>query len=743
MSGTRGGFGRLLAMGVALALALLLLAAGEARAGKYAVAQCGWYAGADADWAETTGGAKFRPETFCVPPPGADPFAGTHLSSFTRDGQGTVSGNRFGRWRWVAPGGTVITALRGSWAHALRDGMQHRIGGVDGAGGFTPVLVAAASEPALAEFAIGFPNGALAVEDRLLCARGESNWCSTEPGSWSGARALTFTLEDIRPPAAGIGGELLAGGWRRGVQSAVVWGADVGAGLRYAETILDGARVGFTEFPCAKALIGGEWRATLMRPCGSEQVATQPLATTSLSDAPHLVIACVTDFAGNRECTAAHPVLVDNNPPAHPRSPQLAGGEGWRRGNDFDLSWTNPDQGLGSPIAGAGWRVTGPGGYDSGARFAAGREIAKLSDLTVPAPGAYVLRLWLRDEAGNEAPASALTVPLRFDDRPPAVAFAGAEGGAPPAQVTAEVEDPLAGPAAGQISYRRADSERWLELPTKLAPTAAGRASLVAAVPELDPGLYLFRAEASDAAGNTATTTLRADGTRMEVRVAAPVVAPKAKTRLFARLGRAARGGGDSLTVPFAATAPLSGRLIAADGEALAGRLLRVVSRPSRGALVTATRTAVRTGERGGFELSLPPGPSRQVSVVFAGEDGLEPARRSSLDLRVRSGVSLEATPTALATGETVTLSGRVEDRAAPIPRRGKLVAIQYREEETGRWRPVLVIRSDHDGRFQTRYRFRYVSGSAAIRLRATALAEERWPYAPGSSPPVTVRVGG
>ena len=88
-------------------------------------------------------------------------------------------------------------------------------------------------------------------------------------------------------------------------------------------------------------------------------------------------------------------------------------------------------------------------------------------------------------------------------------------------------------------------------------------------------------------------------------------------------------------------------------------------------------------------------------------------------------------------------LVGKVLSRGAPIPRRGKLVAIQYLEESTHRWRPVLVTRSDHHGRFRAHYRFRYVSGRAAIRLRATALAEERWPYAPGSSPPVTVRVQG
>ena len=61
----------------------------------------------------------------------------------------------------------------------------------------------------------------------------------------------------------------------------------------------------------------------------------------------------------------------------------------------------------------------------------------------------------------------------------------------------------------------------------------------------------------------------------------------------------------------------------------------------------------------------------------------------------------------------------------------------------THRWRPVLVTRTDHVGRFRAHYRFRYIAGTASIRLRATALAEERWPYAPGSSRPVTVRVSG
>jgi hypothetical protein len=335
-------------------------------------------------------------------------------------------------------------------------------------------------------------------------------------------------------------------------------------------------------------------------------------------------------------------------------------------------------------------------------------------------------------------------VPLRLDDLKPEVAFAAEE---PEGQLRADVTDPHSGPHSGQILYRRVDAPSWTELPTKLVPSQDPTdAALLAPMPELGFGTYVFRVDAKDAAGNTASSTLRADGTQMAIRrVPPPHVprSPKAKSRLFARL-RGGHGRGDSLTVPFGASALLSGRLTrAADGAGIGDREIRVVSRPSRGALVPSGAATARTGEQGGFELRLPPGPSRRVTVVFAGDGALEPSSREALELRVRSGVSLRAAPRTLRTGEVVRLSGKVKSSAAPIPRRGKLVAIQYLEEATHRWRPVLVTRSDHHGRFRAHYRFRYVTGRAAIRIRATALAEERWPYAPGSSPPVAIRVQG
>ncbi len=754
MSGTRGGIGRIVAMGIGLAVALLLLAAGEAKAGKYEVAQCGWGVGADADWADTTGGQKFRAGSYCVPPPGSGAFDGIYMKSLTAAGYTSVGGTQFARWRWTAPPGTGITKVRGTWWHVLHDGMRQRLGGVDGGGNFNMFAEATGTDTALRDFVTGFSSPMAAFQDRLLCAKSEGKWCSYDPASWSALRALTLTIEDDAGPAAGIGGELTAGGWRRGGQGIQVWGSDTGAGIRYGETTLDGNRVALTEYNCAKTMIGGEWLGTRMRPCDTGVSASQSVATTTFSDGPHALAHCVTDFAGNVGCTPGQTVLIDNNAPAHVRDLALAGGEGWRRVNDFDLGWTNPDQGPASPVGGALWRITGPAGYDTGVQFAGGRGLAALSDLQVPGPGAYSLQVWLRDEAGNDAPATATAMPLRFDDVAPGVAFeATAETGVP-AQLQADVFDAHSGPAGGTIFYRRIDSSDWTELPTKLQPGAsADTATLVARVPvdDLDPGVYLFRADAVDGAGNVASTTRRSDGTEMAARRPAAnagggsqgsASSARNATRIVARLRRGNHLRSD-LTVPFGAGATLTGRLTRADGAGLAGRDLRVIQRPSSGAIARPSAIAVRTGPAGGFHLNLRPGPSRRVVVAFPGEAGLDQATQAPLGLRVRTGVALRAKPRALRTGRALRLSGRVSARGAPVPQRGKLVAIQYFESRTRRWRPVLVTHTDFLGRFHARYRFRYVTGTARIRLRAIALAEERWPYAPGASRPVLVRVHG
>ena len=136
-------------------------------------------------------------------------------------------------------------------------------------------------------------------------------------------------------------------------------------------------------------MIDGEWRATRMQPCPTGAANEVTVQTTNFSDGPHALQRCATDFAGNSACLFPTTVLIDNHPPASPRKLSLAGGEGWRHLDNFDFSWQNPDQGPASPIGGAYWRITGPGGYDTGVNLAAAHDISSLADRTLPRPGVY------------------------------------------------------------------------------------------------------------------------------------------------------------------------------------------------------------------------------------------------------------------------------------------------------------------------------------------------------------------
>jgi hypothetical protein len=129
--------------------------------------------------------------------------------------------------------------------------------------------------------------------------------------------------------------------------------------------------------------------------------------------------------------------------------------------------------------------------------------------------------------------------------------------------------------------------------------------------------------------------------------------------------------------------------------------------------------------------------------VRYAGSARLASSGSGLLRLSVRAGVNFAAAPQRLRTGERLRMSGSVRRAGGAIPPGGKRVDIEFFDSEARRWRPVLATRTDHSGRFTAAYRFRYITGTARIRLRASAPAEGGWPYGPGFSTPVIVRVAG
>lgn len=657
--GTRGGVGRIAAMAIALVVVVALLLAGDARAGIYQVAQCGWGIGVDLDPAlvAAEGTAYFlRPEG-CTAPPGQLVGMGFEGAAAPDSAPGIA------RARWMAPPGTSFTAAHATW-FANAQAVHRSVLGFQ-VDAFFHIFATTTASFAPTRLDLPVEGHAWAFEAWFTCLVSEPfARCDRSVASTMHLRDLIFALEDPVAPQAQLGGPLAATGWHRGTATLELGAADSGAGVAGATATIDGAPVLTLAPTCAVQLVEGEPRGTKMQPCPPTATRAGEVDTTRLADGSHALRACATDFAGGQGC--------------------------------------GPD------------------------------------------------------------------TELEVDNSPPLASFAAADEG----QVAALVRDGSSGPAAGTISVRRADTEAWTDLPTAFDRTGPGTATLTAPLPDLDAGTYFFRGVAADAAGNVGEAQKRVSGSAAEVRReaakakggrAGKTPAPRGGDRAHAAQGRATsltvrlapRGGlkspgarksgaaGSGLTVDFGTAAAVRGRLTDAHGVGVSGRSIAVVARPSAPIGRAPERRRVVTDRHGRFESPLPPGTSRRVFAAFHGGGGFASAPRRSLALRVRAGVTLTATPRGLRTGESVTFDGQVDPGAARIPKRGKVVAIEYLEHDTGRWRPALDARTDPKGRFEVHYRFRYVTGEARIRLRATALPEAGWPYAEGSSQPLIVRVRG
>ncbi|MBK8293780.1 MAG: hypothetical protein IPK93_03020 [Solirubrobacterales bacterium] len=721
---------------VVLLLTLLcatgLIAPESGLATRYTVSQCGWHVGHDATWADTSAD-KFTRSSFCQPPPPANSFDGVHLISETKGSANFVGGTRYARWRWQAPPGTGIVTIHGQRWQYLRDGFRHRIGSVAANGAFDPFLDLTETNPDKRDFSQSFSPSAAAVESRLLCAKPDDKVCSTEDRSLVGVRGLTITINDSQNPSASVSGSLTGSAWLHGSRALRFSSTDAGSGLRYSQTLIDGSVRAQTEHSCNKEMIAGEWRGTRMQPCPASAGGYHSVNTAGLSDGPHRLQQCAVDFAGNRSCPVDRTIRTDNTAPAAPRQLGVAGGNEWRRKNGFDLLWQSPDQGVAAPIVVSQYQVTGAGRYDSGPVSMFGSGL--LRHLLVPAAGEYRVSVWLIDAAGNANPAAHAETTVRLDDVPPSAYFLEPESDHPE-HLRVPVSDSHSGVAGGTISYRRQGSGSWQRLATEYVP---GSRVLEADFPsgDVSPGTYEFEARVLDRAGNGFVTGRRGNGSPMTLR--APL---RDTTSLTARL-RWKRRSGLALKIPYGKTALVSGRLARHGGQALAGQQVRVSQVQAFGALAEDSTISATTDRDGYFSAALTPGATRRVSVGFGGSALLDAANAGPLELRVMGSLSLRAKPRKLKTGQKLRLRGKVKSGWARRPERGSLVAIQYLEKASRKWRPVLVTRAGPLGNFHAGYRFRYITGKARIRLRAVLMPSQFFPFDSAASKTIKVGVQG
>lgn len=608
--------------------------------------------------------------------------------------------------------------------------------------------------------AVGLGGAAHAlVGIRCASASCQADWNGGH-GVWANLRDVVVWLEDNVPPSVTpTHGALLAPGWHRG--SGDAWGTYTdNTGIRRIALQVDGTTYRSDDFGDAVwAPYGFQCDDAQAVPCHDLGDGGLTLDTNALADGPHTLRLAGADTAGNWS-SVDRPLLVDNHAPGRPLAVSVAGGEGWHRGNRFDVSWANPDQGQASPIAQVRYRLCRaavPTDCREGSR--AGTDIAALDALAVPDQGDWTLQVWLVDAAGNtDATHASGAVHLRLDPQVDGATFEALDRG-DPRRLAVLVTDQLSGVAPGTIELRRRGTAPWRALATSLVGTR-----LTALVPdtELADGAYELRALAHDVAGNERVADRYADGspavvvlplrsaTRLvgEARgvarrtcrlVAVTVRRGGRRVRVRRRVcrtstGRVALGG--SLAVPFGRSATVRGALQTYAGRPVAGAAVLVGAEPRTGGGARRVAT-LRTGRDGAFAYRAPPGPSRTLNFAFGGDELLAPTRTLVM-LRVPAAATLHPSRHAVRNGRSVIFLGRLI--AAP-PAAGKLVTLQafYR----GAWRTFAVVRADARGRFRQAYRFQATVGRVAYRFRARIEREAAYPYETGVTPVVTVVVRG
>lgn len=469
--------------------------------------------------------------------------------------------------------------------------------------------------------------------------------------------------------------------------------------------------------------------------CGANEIELQggsgedSLTIAGLPEGTSYLHAVAVSGSGTRSAvTTAAALHVDKTDPVT----LLAGNpNGWSN-RPLTLTAVATDAASGMAASGSGEPFTAIR-IDGGAPVsAAGDQVSA----TVIASGVHSVAYYARDAAANVADGGVsngvpnhapATASVKIDREPPRVAFAGAQDPLEPERIEARATDSLSGldPGLGSIGVRSAGSgERFAELPTERS------GSLLRARWDSDaypPGEYEFRAAACDAAGNSASSLVKGDGSPM--RLSSPL---KVAATLLSRFR--------SRTVRYGRGASFSGRLFAGRHAPLSGMPVRLIERFDPGAVPQERVTTVRTGGGGAFSIHLGPGPSRDLIAVAPPTATLRGASSKPLRLTVRSGVRMRVSSTlARVGGRPVVFRGGVAGSGAAIPVGGKTVQLQFRLPGLP-WSEFRTIHTDPHGHFHYAYRFADDdSRGVRFQFRAFAPAQAGWPFEPAGSLPVQV----
>lgn len=587
-------------------------------------------------------------------------------------------------------------------------------------------------------------TGATRIVQRVICVGGAGRKsCSARGNNYLRTYKAEVDVVDEQAPTATITPDtpLATGAWVNGSQP-LNYDAQDNVGVRLAHALVADRAGGYEQRPCALAASDRVYSNGLPCPNGGGNITVK---TTDFSEGTQQLVVQAQDAAGNVGASAPVTVRIDNVAPARVGI-EIDGGDSWRNANDFSTKWTNPPEGDRAPIVAAQYKLcqASGGGCTEGERAAS--DISSMP-VTVPGPGEWTASLWRRDAAGNADPATASEpVTLRYDPEPPQLAF-DAPSASDPTVVSVPVVDKVSGLADGTIEIGAAGSNTWQTLNTE-----KDGSRLTARIDDssLPAGDYVMRATARDQARNEASTTQRADGrpmtVRLPLRIASAMQAGVVRTRVVKRI---VRRDGKRRTIRRRVTelmpqgvvrlgrqTQISGRLTNRDGQGIPGAEVQVLASSGDGAEQLAG--VVTTDATGAYSYAAAGSTSRTLRFAYAGSALTLPAQ-STVRLIVPAVSTMQVDRRRVLNGQRVMFSGIV--RSLPILASGKLIQLEVRL--SGRWQTFRTARTDQSGRWAVRYRFARTRGVRWYRIRVLLPREAGYEYGVGASKSLRVRVRG
>jgi hypothetical protein len=171
----------------------------------------------------------------------------------------------------------------------------------------------------------------------------------------------------------------------------------------------------------------------------------------------------------------------------------------------------------------------------------------------------------------------------------------------------------------------------------------------------------------------------------------------------------------------FGAGAIVSGWLGSADGSALAGQTIRLLTAPDNGQHQFTQGATATTDQNGGWTAQLPAGPSRIVQAVYDGGPTVEPSVSAPINVIVPAKIDVRFSPTWIAWTAGTTITGRLVG--------GYILpdGVALRLLTGSRRSPIVLhaLRTDSRGTFRFSWGFGAGSGIARYPLRISTLSTE------------------